>query len=56
MQLAIDNCPKVTIGPNTVLGVAVRTYLEPPTKVGPVMQEILYDRVIKFSPRRPAQQ
>lgn len=55
MQLEIDNCPKVTIGPNTVLGVAVRTYLEPPTKVGPVMQEILYDRVIKFSPRPPQQ-
>jgi hypothetical protein len=31
-------------------------YLEPPTKVGAAMPEILYDRVIKFSPRPPAQQ
>jgi hypothetical protein len=26
-------------------------YLEPATKVGAAMPEILYDRVIKFSPR-----
>lgn len=53
VPLAIDNCPKVTIGPDTILGLIVRMYLEPETKVGPAMPEILYDRVIKFSPRSP---
>ncbi|HWR52875.1 MAG TPA: hypothetical protein VN428_17325 [Bryobacteraceae bacterium] len=56
VPLAIANCSKLTIGPNTVLGLFFRLYLEPATKVGPVMPEILYDRVIKFSPRPPAQQ
>jgi hypothetical protein len=56
VQLGIDDCSKVTIGPNTVLGFFVRMYLEPPTKVGAAMPEILYDRVIKFSPRPPTQQ
>lgn len=51
IQLGIENCPRVTIGPNTVLGLFVRMYLEPATKVGAAMPEILYDRVIKFSPR-----
>jgi hypothetical protein len=55
VPLAIDACPRLTIGPNTVLGVIFRTYLEPATKVGAAMPEILYDRVIKFSPRPPAQ-
>jgi hypothetical protein len=55
VTLAIDACPRLTIGPNTVLGLFVRAYLEPATKVGPAMPEILYDRVIKFSPRPPAQ-
>ena len=51
VTLAIDNCPRVTIGPNSVLGLAFRMYLEPATKVGAAMPEVLYDRVIKFSPR-----
>ena len=51
VQLGIDDCPRVTIGPNTVLGLFVRMYLEPATKVGAAMPEVLYDRVIKFSPR-----
>ena len=51
VQLAIANCSRLTIGPNTVLGLFFRMYLEPETKVGPAMAEILYDRVIKFSPR-----
>ena len=55
VPLAIKNCSKVTIGPNTVLGLFVRMYLDPATKVGPAMPEILYDRVIKFSSRPPAQ-
>lgn len=56
LTLAINNCSKVTIGPNTVLGMFFRMYLEPATKVGAAMSEVLYDRVIKFSPRAPAQQ
>lgn len=55
LTLGIDNCSRLTIGPNTVLGLFVRMYLEPATKAGPVMPEILYDRVIKFSPRQPVQ-
>jgi hypothetical protein len=55
VTLAIHGCPRLTIGPNTVLGLFVRMYLEPATKVGPAMPEILYDRVIKFSPRPPSE-
>ena len=51
VQLGIDNCSKVTVGPATVLGLIFRMYVEPATKVGAAMPEILYDRVIKFSPR-----
>ncbi|HSB01055.1 MAG TPA: hypothetical protein VLE49_10425 [Anaerolineales bacterium] len=51
VPLAIENCPRLTIGPNTMLALFFRMYLEPATKVGPAMPEILYDRVIKFSPR-----
>jgi hypothetical protein len=49
-------CARVTLDSSTVLGLYFRMYLEPATKVGAAMQEILYDRVIKFSPRPPAQQ
>ena len=52
VPLALDNCSRLTIGPNTVLGFIFRTYLQPATKVGAAMPEILYDRVIKFSPRQ----
>ena len=48
---APDNCSRLTIDASTLLGIGIRTYLEPATKVGPAMPEILYDRVIKFSPR-----
>jgi hypothetical protein len=51
VTLGIENCPRVTITSNTVLGLAFRMYLQPETKVGAAMPEILYDRVIKFSPR-----
>jgi len=44
-------CGLVTLDSSTVLGLYFRMYLEPATKVGAAMQEILYDRVIKFSPR-----
>jgi len=53
MPLSLDNCPALTIGPDTVLGLIFRNYLEPATNVGPAMPELLYDRVIKFSPRSP---
>lgn len=53
VTLGLDECERLTIDSNTVLGVIVRTYLEPETKAGAVMPEILYDRVIKFSPRAP---
>lgn len=32
--------------------VAFRAYLERETKVGPVWHELVFDRVIKFSPRQ----
>lgn len=49
-------CDRLTIGPETVLGVLFRMYLEPATKSGAVMPEVLYDRMMKFSPRDPARQ
>jgi len=45
-------CSRLTVDASTLLGIGIRTYLEPATKVGPVMPEMLYDRVMKFSPRR----
>jgi hypothetical protein len=51
VTLRVDNCPKLTLRDDTVLGFFFRMYLEPDTGVGPAMQEIVYDRVIKFSPR-----
>ena len=45
-------CPRLALDSSTLLGIFPRIYLEPATKVGPAMQEILYDRVIKFSPRQ----
>ena len=37
------------VGPASPLFVGFRAYLEPGTKVGPVWQELVYDRVIRFS-------
>lgn len=48
---APQGCPRLTLGSSTLLGVFTRIYLEPATKVGPALSEILYDRAIKFSPR-----
>lgn len=45
-----DPCPRFTLGSSTQLGVIFRIYLEPGTKIGPAPPEILYDRLIKFSP------
>ena len=52
MPLSAGDCPRLKINSGTVLGIGTRTYLEPATKVGPAMQEMLYGRVIKFSPRK----
>jgi len=41
----------VTLDDDTVLGVISRMYLEPATSVGPAKPEIVYARVLKFSPR-----
>ncbi|HYN14531.1 MAG TPA: hypothetical protein VES66_01930 [Terriglobales bacterium] len=46
-----QGCTRLTLDSSTLLGVFTRIYLEPATKVGPAMPEILYDRVIKFSLR-----
>jgi hypothetical protein len=52
LQLAApDGCTRLTLDSDTLLGVFTRIYLEPATKVGPAMSEMLYDREIKFSPR-----
>lgn len=48
-----EGCTRLTLDASTVLTVFDRIYLEPATKVGPALPEILYDRVIKFSPRAP---
>lgn len=51
-----QDCELLTLGPTTVLGLLFRMYLEPATKSGAAMQEVLYDRILKFSPRDPASQ
>lgn len=51
LPLSVDSCPRLTIDENTVLGFFFRMYLEPATKAGAAMQEIVYDRIIKLSPR-----
>ena len=33
------------------MGFMLRTYLEPDTKVGPALPEMLYNKVLKFSPQ-----
>lgn len=45
-----DNCTAVTLNSSTQLGIGFRSYLEPGTNIGPAATEMLYDRVIKFSP------
>ncbi len=48
---APQGCKRLTLDSTTVLGVLFRMYLEPATKTGAVMPEVLYDRLMKFSPR-----
>ncbi len=53
LTLSIENCERVTIDKNTKLGLIFRMYLEAATRVSPAYAEILYDRVVKFSPQPP---
>jgi hypothetical protein len=46
-----SSCPPFVLGPSTKLGVFIRNYLEPSTRTGPAAGELLYDQVIKFSPK-----
>jgi hypothetical protein len=52
IPLRVDACPVLTLEDDTALGFFFRMYLEPATRVGAAMQEIVYDRAIKFSPRK----
>jgi hypothetical protein len=52
LQLSVpEGCTRLTLDSSTLLTVFNRIYLEPATRVGPALPEVLYDRVIKFSPR-----
>ena len=51
VPLRVDACPVLTLEDDTALGFFFRMYLEPATRAGAAMQEIVYDRAIKFSPR-----
>ncbi len=49
--LELSTCGLLTLDSDTLLGIFTRIYLEPATKVGPAMPEVLYDRVLEFSPQ-----
>lgn len=58
---ADPRCTTVETGPcpgktalETPLFIGFRAYVEPQTKIGPAFTEVLFDRVIKFSPSGPA--
>lgn len=53
---APEGCSRLTLDSSTVLGIIIRPYLEPATRIGAAMPEVLYDRIVKFSPRKPARQ
>ena len=44
-------CPPFVLDSSTKLGVFIRNYLEPSTQAGPAVGELVYDQVIKFSPK-----
>lgn len=50
LALSVGDCTRLTLDETTLLGIGIRTYLEAATKVGPALTEMLYDRIIKFSP------
>lgn len=47
-----SDCPPFALGDDTRLGVIWRNYVEPQTNVGAAFTEVLYDRLIKFSPKQ----
>lgn len=49
---APEGCSRLTLDARTILGVIIRPYLEPATRIGAAMPEVLYDRLLKFSPRK----
>jgi hypothetical protein len=51
LQIAPPACANITIDSNTLLGIAFRLYLEPDANLGAAHPEILYDQIIKFSPK-----
>ncbi|MDD2582817.1 MAG: hypothetical protein PHR66_12575 [Desulfuromonadaceae bacterium] len=59
LQMSSGDCASLQLdGPehtvereNTKLAFATRSYLEPATSVGPAFTEVVYHRMIKFSPR-----
>ncbi|RII28598.1 MAG: hypothetical protein CXR31_01585 [Geobacter sp.] len=51
LQLDGDDDVHAAIRANTKLAFATRSYLEPATSVGPAFTEVVYHRMIKFSPR-----
>lgn len=61
LQMASGDCARLQLdGPehvaeraNTPLAFATRSYLEPATSIGPAFTEVLYHRMIKFSPSSP---
>jgi hypothetical protein len=44
-------CPPFVLNSSTKLGLFIRNYLELSTQVGPAAGELVYDQVIKFSPK-----
>jgi len=46
------DCARLNLDALPDLWMGFRAYLEPKTKVGPAFTEVVYDRVIHFSPRR----
>jgi len=50
IPLRVDDCPRLKLESDTALGFFYRMYLEPATRTGAAIQEIVYDRAIKFSP------
>lgn len=52
LKLEVEGCQRLDLDALPDLWVGFRAYLEPDTMVGPAFAEILYDRVIVFSPSR----
>jgi hypothetical protein len=53
LELSVGDCMRLTLDETTLLGIDIRTCLEPATKVGPALTEMLGDGVTKVSPPSP---